>query len=106
MAKFLFQGSYTEQGLKGLIKDGGTARRKVVEALIQSLGGTLEMFYFTHGSDDILVVADVPDAITAIATSLIVNASGAVKVRSTVLITPEEIDQATRVTVNYRPPGQ
>ena len=106
MAKFLFQGSYSEQGLKGIIKDGGTARRQVVRALIESLGGTLEMFYFAHGKDDILVVADVPDAINAIATSLIINASGAVKVRTTVLITPEEIDQATRVTVNYRPPGQ
>ena len=78
----------------------------MIKALVESLGGTLEMFYFAHGKDDFFIVLDLPDAVTAIATSLIVNASGAARARTTVLITPEEVDQATRVTVNYRPPGQ
>ena len=106
MGKYLFQGSYTEQGLKGLLKEGGSGRVKAIEQLVKGLGGKLEMFYFAHGSDDFFIVADVPDGVSAIATSLIVNATGTVKARMTVLITPEEIDQATKITVNFRPPGQ
>ncbi len=106
MGKYLFQGSYTEQGLKGILKEGGSKRREVAEQLIKSLGGTLEVYYFAHGKDDFVIVVDVPDPVAAIATALIVNASGAVKMRTTVLITPEEVDQATKLTVNYRPPGQ
>ena len=106
MGKYLFQGSYTEQGLKGLLKEGGSGRVKAIEQLVKGLGGKLEMFYFAHGSDDFFIVADVPDGVSAIATSLIVNATGTVKARMTVLITPEEIDQATKITVNFRPAGQ
>ncbi len=106
MGKYLYQGSYTEQGLKGILKEGGSKRRETVEQLIKSMGGTLEAFYFAHGKDDFFIIVDVPDPVAAIATALMVNASGAVKLRTTVLITPEEVDQATKLTVNYRPPGQ
>ncbi|MCU0500385.1 MAG: GYD domain-containing protein [Anaerolineae bacterium] len=106
MGKYLFQGSYTEQGLKGLLKEGGTGRRKAIEQVVKGLGGTLEVLYWAYGSDDFFIVADVPDSASAIATSLIINASGAARFRTTVLITPEEIDRATQVTVGYRPPGQ
>jgi uncharacterized protein with GYD domain len=106
MGKFLLQGSYTEQGLKGVLKEGGSGRVKAVEQLVKGVGGKLEVFYFAHGSDDYFIIVDVPDSVSAIAISLIVNASGAVKNRTTVLITPEELDRATKVTVGYRPPGQ
>jgi uncharacterized protein with GYD domain len=105
MGKFLFQGSYTEQGLKGLLKEGGSGRVKAVEQMFKGLGGKLEVYYWAYGSDDFFIVADLPDSVSAIAASLIVNAAGAVKVRTTVLITPEELDRASKVTVNYRPPG-
>jgi len=106
MPKYLFQGSYTEQGLKGLLKEGGSKRQEAVEQLFKGMGGTLEVFYYAFGSDDFCIIADMPDSVDTIAASLMVNASGAVKVRTTVLITPEEVDQATENTVNYRPPGQ
>jgi len=106
MPKYLFQGSYTEQGLKGLLKEGGSKRREAVEQLAKGMGGTLEVFYYAFGDDDFFIICDVPDNVDATAVSLMVNASGAVKARVTVLITPEEVDQATEKTVNYRPPGQ
>lgn len=106
MAKFMLQGSYTEQGLKGVLKEGGSGRTRAVETLIKGLGGTLEAFYFAHGADDFVIIADVPDAASAIASSLMVNVSGAVKARLTVLITPEEMDRAAKMTISYRPPGQ
>ncbi len=106
MPKYLFQGSYTEQGLKGLLKEGGSKRRDTVEQLVKAMGGTLEVFYYAFGEDDFFIISDMPDNVDTTAVSLAVNATGAVKARVTVLITPEEVDQATKKTVNYRPPGQ
>ena len=105
MPKYLVQGTYTEQGLKGIVKDGGSKRREVVEQLITGMGGKLEAFYFAFGGDDLVIIIDMPGSVDTIACSLIVNASGAAKLRTTVLITPEEVDQAIKKTVNYRPPG-
>ena len=106
MPKYLFQGSFTEQGLNGLLKEGGSKRREAVEQLIKGLGGTLEVSYNTFGADDFVIIVDLPSNVDAIAASIIVNSSGAIKARTTVLITPEEVDQATKKTVDYRPPGK
>ena len=106
MPKYLFQGSYTEKGLSGLLKEGGSKRREVAAQVIKSVGGTLEAYYFAFGDNDFYVIADMPDNVSTSAASLIVNASGAVKVKTIVLLTPEEVDQVIRKSVNYRPPGK
>jgi uncharacterized protein with GYD domain len=106
MPKYLLQASYTTEGVKGLLKDGGSKRREVVEQLTKALGGRVEALYFAFGDDDVYVISDMPDNATMSAVSLTVNASGAVKVKTTVLLTAEEVDQATKMTVNYRAPGQ
>ena len=106
MPKYLIQGSYVGEGLKGLLKEGGTGRRAAVETVAKTLGGTMESFYYAFGEDDVLGIVDFRDNATAAAFALAVNASGAVEVRTTVLMTPEEVDEATKKTVNYRPPGQ
>ena len=41
MAKYLFLASYTTDGVKGLLKEGGTARRAAVDAMANSLGGSI-----------------------------------------------------------------
>lgn len=105
MAKYLFHGSYTVEGLKGLIKEGGTGRREATEQLAKSLGGTLEAYYFAFGDNDFYVIVDAPDNVSSCAAALIANASGATKVKTVALLTPEEIDQAVKKTVDYRPPG-
>jgi uncharacterized protein with GYD domain len=106
VAKYLFQGSYTEEGLKGLLEEGGAKRREAAEQVIQSVGGTLEAYYFAFGDNDFYVIADMPDNVSTTAVSLVVNFSGAVNVKTIVLLTPEEVDQAVKKTVDYRPPGQ
>ena len=105
MPKYLIEGSYSADGLIGLIKEGGCSRRDTVAQLVQGLGGTLEAFYFTFGQDDTVAIADLPDNVTATAISVAANASGAVRVKITVLLTPEEIDTATQKTTYYRAPG-
>ena len=106
MPKYLVQASYTTEGTKGLLKDGGSKRRAAVEQILAALGGKLEAFYYAFGEADAFVIVNLPDNVTAAALSLAVNASGAVSLKTTTLLTPEEIDQATKKAVSYRPPGQ
>jgi uncharacterized protein with GYD domain len=106
MARYLWQASYTPEGIRGLLSEGGTSRSEAIERItVEELGGVVEAFYFGFGEHDVYVIADVPDQETAAAISLAVGASGAVNVRTTVLLTPEQIDSACRKSVAYRPPG-
>lgn len=105
MPKYLFQGSYTVEGARGLLKEGGTHRRAVLDQMLRGLGGRLEAMYFAFGETDVFVIADVPDNVSSAAAALTVTTSGAVNVKTTVLITPEEMDQAARKTVRYTSPG-
>lgn len=106
MPKYLFHASYTESGLKGLLKEGGSSRREALAQALKGLGGTLESFYYAFGDTDVFTIVDLPDNVTTLAASLVINASGAAKVRTTVLVSPEEIDQAAKKSVEYRPPGK
>ena len=106
MPKYLSIASYTAEGAKGLLKEGGSARRAVVEKLIESAGGRLEAFYFVFGENDVYSLADLPDHASAAAAALAVTASGGARVKTIVLLTPEEVDQAAQKTVQFRPPGQ
>ncbi len=106
MPKYLIQGSYSAEGAKGVRKDGGSKRRQAAEALIKEAGGRLEGFYFTFGETDFLGIADVPDNVSAAALSLAVNASGVTNLRTTPLLTPEEMDAAAKKQISYRGPGQ
>jgi uncharacterized protein with GYD domain len=105
MPKYLFQGSYTVEGVKGVLKEGGSKRREATEKFIKGLGGTLEAYYFAFGGDDFFAIVDLPDNVTVAACSLVAGASGALNAKTIVLITPEEIDQAVKMSIDYRPPG-
>ena len=105
MPKFMIKASYNAEGAKGLLKEGGTGRRAAVQKIIESVGGTVEAFYFAYGEHDAYVITDFPDASACLALSLAVNASGAVRVSTVPLITPEELDAASKRSVAYRAPG-
>jgi uncharacterized protein with GYD domain len=106
MAKYLWQANYVGEGLKGLLQEGGSSRRAVVEKIIDSMGGKLEVFYYAFGDTDLYGIADMPDNVSAAAFALTIAASGAVTLKTTVLMTPEEIDKAVKKTPSYRPPGK
>ena len=106
MAKYLFEASYTAEGAKGLAREGGSSRRKVLEDVVRSLNGTVEAFYYAFGNVDVYAIVDLPDATAAAALSLAINQSGAVQLKTHVLITPEEVDQASKRPVAYRAPGR
>ena len=106
MPKYLIKANYVGEGLKGLLKEGGTSRRAVVEKMINSMGGKLEAFYYAFGETDLYVIVDMPDNVSTAAFNLTVAASEAVTLKATVLMTPEEIDQAVKKSPSYRPPGK
>jgi uncharacterized protein with GYD domain len=105
MAKFLMTADYKSKGTAGVLKEGGSARRAEVKHAIEAVGGKMEAFYFAYGHVDAYVICDLPDPNAAIALSLAVNASGAVVVNTTPLITPEDVDTAAKKMVSYRAPG-
>ncbi len=105
MPKYLIEANYKDEAMKGLLKEGGSGRRQAVDKLLASVGGKVESFYFAFGDTDTYVVVEVPDNVTAAAVALTVGASGAMKLKTTVLMSPEEVDQATKKSPSYRPPG-
>jgi uncharacterized protein with GYD domain len=106
MPKFLYEAHYTPDGAKGIIKDGGSARRAAIDKAVAALGGKMEAFYFAFGGVDAYVIVDLPDNVTAAAMALAVNQSGLASTRTVVLMTPEEADAATKKVPSYRGPGQ
>jgi uncharacterized protein with GYD domain len=106
MAKFLIKASYSSQGIKGVMSDGGSGRAEAVGKAIAGVGGQMESFYFSFGTDDVYIIADLPNNKAAIAMAATVGATGALSNYETVvLLEPQEIDQALRESVDYRPPG-
>jgi uncharacterized protein with GYD domain len=105
MPKYLFQASYTVQGEEGVRSKGGSDRRDAVADTMRGVGGELECLYFEFGERDAFAIVDLPDDEAAAAVSLIENAAGGATVKTTVLLTPEQIDEAANRAVSYRPPG-
>jgi len=105
MPKYLFEASYTREGVAGVQAKGGSSRRDAVAEMASGLGGELECFYFAFGERDAVVVVDLPDNEAAAAVAMTVNAAGGAEVKTTVLLTAEEVDEAVKRSVGYRPPG-
>ena len=107
MPHYMIRGSYTAEGAKGLLAEGGSSRIAQATALLESVGGTVECLYFAYGAEDIVGICEVPDAASAAAVSLTVSSTGMVNVCLTPLITPEELDAAAGIAagIAYRPPG-
>jgi uncharacterized protein with GYD domain len=105
MSKYLIKASYTAEGARGVAKEGGSSRRDTIAKLAENSGGTMESFYFAFGETDAYVVCDLPDNATAAAVAMAVTSSGAAQVTTVVLMTPEEVDEATKREIGYRAPG-
>ena len=106
MPKYLIEVTYTAEGAKGVLKDGGTKRQQAARSLIESVGGTLDAMYFAFGKADVIAIADMPDNAAISAASLAIGASGGASCRTTVLIGVEEMDQAKKKAPKYKAPGR
>ena len=105
MQKYLFYGSYTAEGYQGLLKEGGSVRIGVAKQALESVGGSLEAFYYSNGEQDFYIIVNLPDNLNATAVTLAGNASGTFRIRSVPILTPDEMDKIVRTKVDFRPPG-
>ena len=105
MPKYLIKASFTREGIAGVLKEGGTARRTAVEQSAASIGGKIEAFYFAFGAADTYTIIDLPTNADMAALAGTIAASGAAALETVVLLTPQEVDAAVKKTVAYRPPG-
>lgn len=105
MGFYLFRASYTQKGIEGVLKEGGTARSAAVEKLVASIGGRLECAYWAFGADDFIAIAELPDNAAAVRLAATVGATGTVSVTTTVLLTAAEVDEAVSRRADYRAPG-
>ena len=105
MPKYLFNGAYTPEGLRGLLAEGGSKRIEAAKQALKSVGGTLEAFYFAFGDNDFYIIVDLPDNVSAMAISFAGNVSGTFSIKTVVLLTPEEVDEVVKKSVDFRPPG-
>ena len=106
MPKYMYQASYTVEGVRGLMKESASARRKAIESAIGALGGKVESFYYCFGEYDVVLTMELPNNVSAAGLGMTVAASGMVRGKITPLLTVEEADKALGVKVGYRPPGQ
>src|SRR5258708_34777777 len=97
MAKYLIEAAYAHEGLKGLIKEGGTARRADVDAAAKASGARVEAMYWGFGTDDGYAIVDSADNVSAAAFALAIGATGTMAhYRTIVLLTAKEMDQTAR----------
>lgn len=106
MPKFLLQSTFTGDGIKGLVHDGGTGRAEVARSTVEAMGGRIDSIHFSFGKYDTYAVCDLPDHRTAAALAIAIRAAGGLHTRVTPLLTPEEVDESIRVTPGYRAPGR
>lgn len=105
MSKYLWKVRYTTTGMKGVMQEGGNARRHVAEKAVQSAGGQLDSFHFAFGDTDVYCILDFPDAAACASAAMHVSAAGGATIETTVLLSPDEIDRAANMDLDYRPPG-
>jgi len=105
MTKFLIRASYSADGIKGLLKEGGTSRKQAVEKMLADLGGKIEVFYYAFGDYDVYAIGELPDSVTVAAVSFAINATGLVNLSTIILLDPAEIDNYVKKTIQSRSPG-
>jgi uncharacterized protein with GYD domain len=74
-------------------------------AAVASVGGTMEDLYSAFGDTDVYAICDLPDSASAAAVSLLINSSGNVQISLTPLLSPADLDAASKKSPSYRPPG-
>lgn len=106
MPKYLLKVRYSAEGLQGVLKDGGSARRDAAETGVKSLGGSIESMYFAFGDVDAYVICDMPDNKSAAALATTVSSSGKVSITTVPLLSIDEIDSvAAGPRADYTPPA-
>lgn len=109
MPLFITYASYSQAGIKGLV-DKPSDRAGVIERMIEKAGGKMIGLYMTTGSNDVVLVSELPDGEDAVALGMAVAASGALSKHETVRAWTSAdfktiAEKAAGVGGSYTPPG-
>ncbi len=110
MAHYLLSFSFAAETTKKLVAKPEDRRRAADKAL-RAVGGRLKEYFFALGPHDAVVIAEMPDNLTAAAAAMLTGSSGAFShVQTTPLLTMAEAVKAMRkagkASKSYRPPGR
>jgi uncharacterized protein with GYD domain len=108
MPRFITFFSYTAESAKAMI-ERPSDRSAAAKALVESLGGTQEGFYWMQGEHDGFLITNLPDGVTAAALVAAVAATGAAERFEThQIFDPEEqaaiVKHADTARQAYKPP--
>jgi uncharacterized protein with GYD domain len=107
MPSYMYSVNYTNESWAKQVKNPKDYRLEALWSMIEGVDGKVVACYYAFGKDDVILIADMPDNVTAAAFSIAVAAGGAVtNVVTTVLMPTEEGWKALNLvaTVNYTPP--
>ncbi|TMV07828.1 GYD domain-containing protein [Ruegeria sediminis] len=109
MPLFITYASYSQNGIKGLLKKPEN-RAEAIQSLLSKVGGKVVALYMTTGANDVVLVSEAPDGADTVAVGMAVAASGSVtKVETVRAWTGDEFagiaQKAASLTGAYKPPG-
>jgi uncharacterized protein with GYD domain len=109
MSYYLFQMTYSDSAIKGLISTP-TDREAAARKLIESLGGKLHHFFFAFGKYDIVALIENADEKAVMAGTAIIGASGtASSMMTTKLMSSKDataaMSLAAKTMGSYQPPA-
>ena len=106
MPYYLVQVAYTPEAAATLIRNPQN-RIEAVRPVLERLGGRVEGAWLMLGDYDVMLIADLPDTVSATAFSMASLAGGALRdCKTTALLTVEEGMEAARKAgqAGYQPP--
>jgi uncharacterized protein with GYD domain len=108
MPHFLLQVAYSQNGWQAVVSNPQD-RIEAVRPAIEKLGGKIETAWFSFGDYDVVLITEMPDAVSAAAIAMAFAAGGACKsVQTTPLISVTEAMDAMKKAKEsgYRPATQ
>ncbi len=106
MAFYLVQASYSTQASAAMIKNPQD-RAAAVKPVIERIGGKMHGLWLAFGEYDVVLIAEMPDNVSAAAVAMAVGSSGGISAyRTTPLLTSAEAMQAMKKAsgVGYQAP--
>ncbi len=109
MPLFITYASYSQSGIKGLVEKPAD-RAAVIGQMLEKAGGKLVALYMTTGSNDVVLVSELPDGEDAVALGMAVAATGSLSKHETVRAWTSAdfkavAEKAAGVGRSYTPPG-
>lgn len=109
MPKYVTFFSYSAEAMKAMIHHPSD-REAAARALVESLGGYIDVFAWMQGDHDGLLISDIPDAVSVAALAAAVGSTGAITNLETHRLYDHDeqadiLEKARKALESYTPPN-